>query len=146
MLNNKRIVGRSCGDCTVCCTVMAVRELGKPLRSRCEHLCGKGCGIYDSRPKSCREFECVWLQGHIGNEEQRPDKLGIMFTMTKNQEQYVLHAWEVWEEARKQEKVRYLFGKIAEKIVFMIRLFGGGTELMGRKLSIEKFMKVHGLG
>lgn len=65
--------------------------------------------------------------------------------MTQNQGEYVLHAWEVWEKAREQEKVKYLFGKIAEKIVFMIRLFSGSTELMGRKLSIDKFMKVHGL-
>ncbi|HQU42232.1 MAG TPA: hypothetical protein PK867_05445, partial [Pirellulales bacterium] len=29
----RRAAGRSCGDCTACCTVKSVRELGKPSQT-----------------------------------------------------------------------------------------------------------------
>lgn len=54
----------SCGDCTLCCKVMAVEEIEKPADQWCVH-CLKGhagCGIYETRPQPCRDFECFWLQ------------------------------------------------------------------------------------
>ena len=71
---------RQCGECTVCCTVLAVDELKKPMRWACEHLACGGCRIYDERPTGCREFDCLWLRGAIGDDEgARPDRLGIVF-------------------------------------------------------------------
>lgn len=70
---------RSCGECTACCTIMAVTELSKLMWVSCEHLSktGPGCGIYTTRPHTCRGFACAWLQGSFGPGD-RPDKIGVM--------------------------------------------------------------------
>jgi hypothetical protein len=73
---------RSCGECTACCQTLAVYDLEKPMWTRCTHLCpnGQGCGIYEERPHTCRQFHCVWRRGGlIADEDQRPDRLGVMF-------------------------------------------------------------------
>ena len=75
---------RSCGSCTACCIVMSVNEIGKGMYETCEHLCGGGCGIYASRPGSCRTFECQWLRGVLEvdgviDTEMRPDACGVIF-------------------------------------------------------------------
>lgn len=54
---------RTCRDCGLCCTHMAVKELDKPVGVRCVHLRGTRCSRYETRPQICREFECAWLQG-----------------------------------------------------------------------------------
>lgn len=59
---------------------MGTPELEKPHNVACEHV-GTSCGIYDTRPRSCRAFECLWLQGH-GRPEHRPDQLGITLDLT----------------------------------------------------------------
>jgi Fe-S-cluster containining protein len=38
---------------------------------------GKGCNIYETRPKGCRDFQCEWLKGY-GSEDERPDRLHII--------------------------------------------------------------------
>ena len=71
---------RSCGECTLCCTAMGVPELSKPHYERCSKL-GPRCTIYSARPKSCRAFECLWLQG-LGEPEHRPDHSGLVLAVT----------------------------------------------------------------
>jgi hypothetical protein len=69
---------RVCGGCTACCKTHGIRELNKPPGTWCRHCrIGEKCSIYNSRPKSCREYACSWLQG-IGTEETRPDKIGFV--------------------------------------------------------------------
>lgn len=52
---------RRCGDCDLCCTLMAVRELEKPPFHPCAHLApGGGCGVWGEHPPSCRTFHCLW--------------------------------------------------------------------------------------
>lgn len=75
---------RACGSCSACCTVMSVNEIAKGMYETCEHLCGAGCGIYASRPGSCRTFECQWLRGVLEvdgviDTEMRPDACGVIF-------------------------------------------------------------------
>ena len=88
---------RSCGSCTACCSSLVIEELSKPAFTTCDHDCSSGCGsssnpdaeagdaggcaIYHDRPASCRSFRCLWLDGHLG-EDDRPDKLGVIFTTT----------------------------------------------------------------
>lgn len=67
---------RDCGDCTVCCTLCHVPELGKVEGAVCEH-CDQGCRIYDGRPKSCASYKCEWLKGGL-QEFMRPDISGAM--------------------------------------------------------------------
>lgn len=53
---------RECDGCTMCCKVMRVPELPKEINVWCTHcVLGKGCGIYETRPESCREFHCMYL-------------------------------------------------------------------------------------
>ncbi len=70
--------GRSCGECSACCTALAIHELKKPPHKACPN-CSSGtrCDIYPDRPDSCRAFRCQWLDGH-SNEDERPDKSGLV--------------------------------------------------------------------
>lgn len=75
-------MARECGGCTMCCKVMHVPELEKPAGIWCPHCAvGEGCGIYDERPKPCRDFECLWLQddGRVLLDADRPDRIGVVF-------------------------------------------------------------------
>ena len=73
---------RDCDGCRECCNGLAVAELDKPDFQSCEHECETGCSIYDKRPKSCRAFECAWIEGltapGIAAKDLRPDKTGLV--------------------------------------------------------------------
>ena len=69
---------RKCGDCTLCCRLLPVRELAKGAGVRCQHQkVGKGCTIYASRPLSCRLWNCVWLDGE-DTPLRRPDRCHVV--------------------------------------------------------------------
>jgi hypothetical protein len=67
------VPGRSCDGCTLCCKLMAIRELQKPRLAECSHChIGVGCRIYTNRPAECAEFYCSYrLDPNLG-EEWRP--------------------------------------------------------------------------
>jgi hypothetical protein len=70
---------KTCGPCTLCCKVMAVDELQKPVGVPCLHVrAGKGCGIYESRPRACRTFACVWLMDEEMPHRFRPDQTRVV--------------------------------------------------------------------
>ncbi len=53
---------RECGECTECCRLMGVPEIGKLPDHDCPHCIVKGgCAIYATRPRPCRVFMCGWL-------------------------------------------------------------------------------------
>lgn len=57
---------RHCGSCNLCCDILEVAAVEKPVNQLCRHWeTGKGCTIYDRRPQMCRSFSCAWLQGHF---------------------------------------------------------------------------------
>ena len=68
---------RECGECGECCFAMGIKELNKPAMKQCEHFCG-GCSIYESRPKTCSDWNCLWILGRLP-KGQRPDKTHIVF-------------------------------------------------------------------
>ncbi|QOZ26500.1 MULTISPECIES: YkgJ family cysteine cluster protein [Bradyrhizobium] len=69
---------RQCGTCTLCCKVLEVTDLGKPVNTACKHIMsGGGCEIYAQRPRQCRTFSCAWLQGHF-DDDWFPEKSGIV--------------------------------------------------------------------
>jgi len=53
-------MARSCGSCTLCCRVMKVPGV-KDDHAWCSHAKKGACGIYDTRPELCRQFNCQWL-------------------------------------------------------------------------------------
>jgi len=72
----RRAAGRSCGPCSLCCTVLRVDELAKPAGRDCIHQrAAGGCGIHATRPGICRAYRCLWLQGGLEDDE-RPDATG----------------------------------------------------------------------
>jgi hypothetical protein len=77
--------GRECGDCTLCCKVMAIEELAKPVSSWCPH-CKPGCGcrIYANRPAECRTFSCLWLVNDRLDERWKPNKSKLVLTTSED--------------------------------------------------------------
>jgi len=66
--------GRACRECTLCCKLLPVRELGKAASIPCSHQrTGKGCTIYARRPFSCSIWSCGWLIDEDGGALARPD-------------------------------------------------------------------------
>jgi len=73
-----------CGDCTVCCTVLAVDDgdFHKPSFTPCSHLCEKGCDIYSSKPSICTGFYCMYaVLADFFRDDDRPDKSGIVIAI-----------------------------------------------------------------
>src|SRR5690242_3658954 len=67
--------GRACGTCTMCCKLVGIDELSKPMDTWCSHcIPGKGCKIYDTRPGVCRTFYCGWMTDGGFGPEWRPDR------------------------------------------------------------------------
>lgn len=86
---------RTCGSCTLCCKVMGVKDeeaqFDKPKDQWCVHAKkGIGCGIYETRPSICRNFQCLWLAGE-GDDHLRPDKVHGFTTRTTDGKNYVIH-------------------------------------------------------
>jgi uncharacterized protein len=80
-----------CGDCTLCCTLLHVKELEKPSHTKCVHLIQgiatrPGCSVYHKRPQSCKDFECLWLQEDDMPPELRPDRSHVVLWVTSNSE------------------------------------------------------------
>lgn len=73
--------GKACGDCTLCCKVMAIEELAKPVGSWCPHCkAGQGCRIYPERPGECRSFRCLWLVNDLLDQHWKPSKSRFVLT------------------------------------------------------------------
>ena len=75
------VPGRECGTCNACCVALTINEpaLQKAQGYRCRNLRpDKGCGIYDARPDTCREFNCGWRQLRWVKEGMRPDVSGVL--------------------------------------------------------------------
>ncbi|MFB9269103.1 hypothetical protein ACFFWD_39355 [Bradyrhizobium erythrophlei] len=73
--------GRQCGDCTLCCKVMAIEELAKSANAWCPHCKpGRGCQIYTNRPAECRSFACGWLVNELLDEQWKPSRSKLVLT------------------------------------------------------------------
>ena len=115
----------TCGACTLCCKLIAVPELEKPVDTWCAHCdrAGGGCRVFGTpkRPKACGEWECVWLQSQSNSDpgkrlapELRPDRTHVILTPgTDGGRTLVAHvdviypnAWEVGPMGRFLEAVK----------------------------------------
>ena len=77
--------GRLCGDCTLCCKVMAIEQLAKPVNVWCPHCRpGRGCLIYAGRPAECRTFGCLWLVNDQLEEHWKPSKSRLVLTTSED--------------------------------------------------------------
>jgi hypothetical protein len=80
---NPLVPGRTCGSCTLCCTVMLVEELNKPAGVTCSYAAaGRGCTIRDQRPRSCRRFFCGWRLDPNIDSLWKPSISGFLLTIS----------------------------------------------------------------
>jgi hypothetical protein len=76
---------KACGDCTLCCKVMAIEELAKPASSWCPHCKpGRGCLIYAARPTECQTFSCLWLMNEKLDQYWKPNKSKMVLTTSQD--------------------------------------------------------------
>lgn len=117
---------RSCGECTLCCTAIAVNDLKKPPGRTCQFVCSHGCSIYEHRPSSCAQFRCWWLNQAALDDPQddildRPDKMGIVLFPQKTSVGPALVAFPGQCGAFDNPVVReYLNGLSKQYVVFVM--------------------------
>jgi uncharacterized protein len=82
---------RSCGDCSLCCKLLAIDaehapEIAKPANTWCKHCAKPGCGIYDRRPQLCRDFQCEWLKNERLDDAWYPLTSGMILSYVEASE------------------------------------------------------------
>ncbi len=83
------IPGKACGECSFCCKVLEIVEFEKPAGLWCEH-CQKagGCGVYETRPDVCRDYECLWKGDRGLSPQLRPDRVGVILMEDPDSDEY----------------------------------------------------------
>jgi hypothetical protein len=77
------IPGRTCKGCTLCCSLLLIRELDKPAFQHCPYVAvGKGCTAYSATgPVPCgaaRRFDCKWRTDASLGKHWRPKICGMI--------------------------------------------------------------------
>lgn len=81
----KRADLKVCGDCTMCCKVYDVDDVGKKAGQKCSHVRPEGgCGIWGLHPQTCQDFKCLWLRHDDLNGLWRPDHAGFVLRLEPN--------------------------------------------------------------
>jgi hypothetical protein len=130
---------RTCGACTACCYALGVDAIDKPEFEDCKHLlqadsacggCDSGCAVYADRPEPCKTYKCLWLDGLIPDEEERPDKLGVVFTPSASKVlgPYV-QVTEVIDGAVERDDVRRLIEVLGEHVA-VLHIRAEGTRVL----------------
>lgn len=134
---------RECGPCTACCTAMGVPELSKAPGTTCSSVCATGCGVYKTRPQSCRDFQCVWLQGAL-EDEHRPDKTGVVLVPAGPNSKFeektgvqLLTAFESWPGAFERDPAKRLLGHLATKLA-IVMVKGPSRTVIGPPDTLKK--------
>jgi hypothetical protein len=132
---------RVCGECTVCCHATEIPWLDKPEFTSCKHLDeSKGCTIYSTRPKGCRDFKCLWLASWRGmeflTEDDRPDKLGIMILASDGSGGHPgADLWELRPGALESDRVQKIIAELrARRCTITETRFDPETRVLDRKL------------
>jgi hypothetical protein len=129
---------RQCGTCQACCQAIGVHELDKPAGARCPNQCERGCAIYESRPESCRTFQCLWHEGNFG-AEHRPDKLGIVFATMWNPRirRELITAYETRPGAFEEPEAEKLILRLRRHQVVVMFPLEGPPRLTGRREAVR---------
>jgi len=74
------VPGRTCGECTVCCTWPTIDkpEIQKLSGATCKHCTAAGCAVYETRYPICRDYYCAWRAMDMFDENWRPDRSGVL--------------------------------------------------------------------
>lgn len=83
---------RQCGDCGLCCKLLAVDEIEKLAHKWCVHFVpGAGCGIYEGRPQACSTFQCIWLRQTDLGADWKPNRAHFVMYLDTRQKQLVVN-------------------------------------------------------
>ncbi len=78
-------MGKSCGECGMCCKLLAIQSLNNPAGAWCGHFKrAAGCGVYEDRPLACRGFICLWLDSEKLDDAWRPDRAKFLMYTEKD--------------------------------------------------------------
>lgn len=106
---------RSCGNCTLCCKLLGLKESKKvgDVGTYCS-FCDKnvGCTIYEDRGPDCENFNCLWLSQTQIPDSYRPDKLHVMFELPAASLIYIGHVDPDYPDAWKNINVHIIIDKI----------------------------------
>jgi hypothetical protein len=84
-----------CGDCQLCCELIAIHALDKPTYQLCPNQCATGCAIHGTHPDECRTYACFWKMRWIDEGvEFRPDNLGAVFDFEQTVHGPVIRVWQ----------------------------------------------------
>lgn len=126
--------GRTCGDCTLCCKVLAIAELDKPQGVWCRHcVASAGCRIYADRPMECRTFSCGWLVDARLGEEWRPSRSRIILVASAGQNRLAIHVDPARPGAWRQ---RPYYGQLKEWAHAAARVGGQVVVYLGRAATV----------
>jgi hypothetical protein len=76
---------RTCSGCTLCCSLLGIVELKKPVFKICKHcVIGKGCKIYDIKPATCSGFLCSYRISANVPEYWNPKVCGMLLHRENN--------------------------------------------------------------
>lgn len=123
-----------CQGCTMCCKLLGVKELAKPVNKWCDHCSiGTGCKVYDDRPPTCIEYKCVWLQskedGHDLPDNLRPDRSKVVVSATMDDHIFLAHVDPARPNAWREGDMAHFLGVLSvEAKAKVIVSFGTGRE------------------
>jgi len=125
---------RTCGDCTLCCKLMAISALGKPAGTWCPHCAvGHGCRIYPDRPPECRTFACGWLVDPKLGEEWRPSRSHIVLVASQGQNRLAAHVDPARADAWRREP---FYQRLKEWARAAARVRGQVVVYVGRRATV----------
>ncbi len=136
---------RRCGECTLCCRLLPVRELGKGAGERCRHQRGLGCKVYHQLKTvspSCAMWTCRWLVEDDTADLSRPDRSHYVIDVMPDYVRWVenetgrsatVPTIQIWidpahPDAHRDPALRaYVERRAAEGMVALVR-YGSGTD------------------
>lgn len=119
-------------------------SLDKLPYSTCKHACATGCASYTARPGECHDYRCLWLDDAVGDDDDRPDRLGLMFDLPSLIEDHpdyqgvqAICARELHPRARDDARAAAMLTRLARVMVVRLTSPAGRTELMGPRHLVD---------
>jgi hypothetical protein len=100
----------------------------------CDKICDTGCSMYADRPESCSKFECLWLRGMLGDEDEpdtrkRPDSCGVMFDYQRDTKfGEVFKAYELEPGSSDWMRAKNIINRLKKRFLVIIFTHDGGRD------------------
>jgi hypothetical protein len=150
-----------CQECTGCCIVFEVKEVGKAFGEPCQHLGptavgGQGCRIYEDRPDACKRFVCLWLDSQrrpeveTFPEHMRPDvtKVVLGWPYGLDRETLFVYPYPGYEDNWKKPPVSLYLQRILQRGAKVVVVAGrqriaikGDMAFVGNEDEFEDILK-----